>query len=73
MASIYSKEYKELVHKLREARKQSGLTQSLVAQLLKKPQSFVSKIESGKRRVDPIELLALSRIYNKNTSFFLTK
>ena len=39
--------------------KKSGLTQVAIAQKLKKPQSFVSKIENGGRNIDLVELDAL--------------
>ena len=41
---------------IRDLRKDSGLTQSGLAELLDKPQSYVSKYESGERRLDVIEL-----------------
>jgi transcriptional regulator with XRE-family HTH domain len=46
------------------------LTQAEVARLLSRPQSFVSKSESGERRVDFIELRHLAKIYRKPISFF---
>jgi transcriptional regulator with XRE-family HTH domain len=52
------------------ARNESGLTQAQVAQKLSKPQSFISKIESGERRVDFVELQYLAKIYGKPISFF---
>lgn len=45
---------------LREARESDGLTQTEVAKRLKKPQSFVAKYESGERRLDIIEFIAIS-------------
>ncbi|WP_144157943.1 helix-turn-helix domain-containing protein [Paraburkholderia sp. BCC1885] len=42
---------------LADIRKQRGLLQEEVALRLKRPQSFVSKYESGMRRVDLAELL----------------
>jgi predicted transcriptional regulator len=41
---------------LREVRRQANLTQEQVAKRLKRPQSFVSKCESGERPVDVVEL-----------------
>lgn len=68
--SIHSKEYREIIQKLKAARLASGLTQTEVALKLKKPQSYVSKIERGERRIDVVELKQLLRIYKKGTSDF---
>jgi transcriptional regulator with XRE-family HTH domain len=54
--SIYSVEYQQLCKLLRQLREEAGLTQVEVARRLAKPQSFVSKYESGERRLDVIEL-----------------
>jgi transcriptional regulator with XRE-family HTH domain len=56
--------------RLKQARESAGLTQAEVARLMARPQSFVSKAESGERRVDFIELSHLARIYKKPLSFF---
>jgi hypothetical protein len=37
------------------------------------PQSFVSKCESGERRVDFVELQYLAEIYQKPLSFFVDR
>jgi len=42
-----------------------------VARKLGKPQSFVSKSESGERRVDAVELKHLAEIYGKGLDFFV--
>lgn len=47
---------------LRELRKQAGLRQRDVADALGKPQSFVSKYESGDRRLDLLEVRAVARV-----------
>ena len=44
--SIYSKEYKNIVARLKKARLNAGLKQEEVASKLKKPQSFISKIKN---------------------------
>jgi len=43
----------------------------VVARKLRRPQSFVSKCESGERRVDVIELAEFARLYSKSLSFFV--
>ena len=68
--SIYSDEYKYVVKKLLEARNEANLTQIDVAQRLKKPQSYVSKIERGERRIDVAELSILAKIYKKPLDYF---
>jgi transcriptional regulator with XRE-family HTH domain len=54
--SIYTAEYQRLCGLLRELRLEVGLTQVEVAARLDEPQSFVSKYESGERRLDVVEL-----------------
>jgi len=45
---------------LAKARKAAGVTQDELAARLGKPQSFVSSYESGQRRVDVLELVAIA-------------
>jgi transcriptional regulator with XRE-family HTH domain len=71
--SIYSEEYKYFLRKLIKARKEIGLTQKQVAVKIKKPQSFVSKFETGERRLDVIELKELAKIYKKPVNYFIKK
>ena len=54
--SIHSTRQRRLCRLLRETRLAAGLTQADVAARLGRPQSFVSKYESGERRLDLIEL-----------------
>jgi transcriptional regulator with XRE-family HTH domain len=69
--SIYTSEYQIFLKNLRNARKESGLTQLEVAKKLNQPQSYVSKCESGEKRVDIIELLYFSIVYNKQIDYFV--
>ncbi len=69
--SAHSTAYRRFLVRLREARIRARLTQADVARRLRKPQSFVSKCESGERRVDVVELHDLSRMYHKPLSWFL--
>ena len=48
-------QYEFLQNELRKSRKQVGLLQKDLAKKLQKPQSFVSKVESGERNLDIIE------------------
>src|SRR4030067_209586 len=68
---VYSDRYQIFLEKLRQARLEAGLTQLEVAQRLGKPQSYISKCESGERRVDFIELLEFARLYRKSPDFFI--
>ncbi len=41
---------------IRQVRKRAGLTQTQLSKKLAKPQSYVSKYESGERRLDYLEV-----------------
>lgn len=69
--SVYSKDYKEIINRLKAARIEIGLAQQEVADKLGKPQSFISKIESGERRLDVAEIKKIATIYKKDVSFFI--
>ena len=69
--TIFTKEHKKIIEKLIKARREKNLKQEDVAKLLKKTQSYVSKIEAGQRRVDIIQLKAFSKIYKKPLDFFI--
>lgn len=71
--SIYSKEYRKVVDRLKKARQEAGLMQTEVAKKLGKPQSFVSKVERGERRLDVTELKQFADIYKKPLDFFVNK
>jgi len=69
----YKKRYQIFLRKLKNARIEAGLTQKEVSQLLNKPQSYVSKCESGERRIDFVELEIFAEIYGKDISYFKTE
>lgn len=69
--SIYTKDHKYIVEQLKAARQESGLDQLEVAKLLHKTQSYISKIESGQRRIDVVQLKELAKIYKKPIDFFI--
>ena len=53
---VYIAQRSRLVILLREIRIEAGLTQMDVAERLERDQTFVSKYESGQRRLDVLEL-----------------
>lgn len=55
--SVFGPRYARLREILVDARRKTGLTQIDVAARLRRPQSFVSKVESGERRLDVVELI----------------
>ena len=54
--NLYTKRHETLLQLLRDIRLEADLRQEDVAERLEKPQSFVSKYESGERRLDILEL-----------------
>ena len=61
--SAYDPRHEELVRRLREARRTSGMTQEDVARYLGLPQSVVSRMEAGQRKVSAVELRDLSALF----------
>jgi transcriptional regulator with XRE-family HTH domain len=43
------------------ARERAGVTQQELADRTEKPQSFVSKFETGERRLDVVEFITIAR------------
>ena len=62
MSSLFPERYSRFLEQLIVARKKAGLTQTQVALALKKPQSFVSKYESGERLLDVAEYIEIARV-----------
>ena len=69
--AIYLKEYKLIAEKLKKARIEFGLTQEIVAEKIKRPQSYISKVEQGEQRIDIIELQHFASLYKKNLNYFI--
>lgn len=59
MGSQRDPRYLVLVSLLRRSRRGQRLSQAALARRVGRPQSFVSKVEAGARRLDPIELVDL--------------
>lgn len=54
-SSIFTQRHQEFIAFIASARKEAGITQVELADRLGKPQSFVSKVERGERRLDVVE------------------
>lgn len=54
------------------ASRNAGLTQVALAKKLGRPQSFVSKFERGKRRLDVIEFLEVARALSLDPARLIT-
>jgi transcriptional regulator with XRE-family HTH domain len=59
------------LNKLIKAREEAGLNQRQVSKELGFSYSFLSKCETGDRRLDVIELLQLAKLYGKTPNYFL--
>ena len=71
--SIYSREQLALQALLRQVRLNADLRQEQLAAKLKRPQSFVSKYESGERRLDLVEIMEICRAIGIPLSKFVAK
>jgi len=67
------KNQKALVTTLRKLRVEAGLRQVDMALALRVPQSFVSKYESGERRLDLLELRAVCRAASVSLADFVNR
>ena len=59
MKSIHLSAYRQFQSDLAELRQSVGLTQAALAKKLGRPQSYVSKVEAGDRRIDVVEYVQL--------------
>ena len=64
--TIWTKEYAKFIKKLKQARLKAGLRQIEVAKKLKRPQSYISRVESGGYRLDIIEVKRFAKIYGED-------
>lgn len=68
---VSDREQEDLGLRLREAREYLGLSQEFAANYLSVPRASVSAMETGKRRVNSLELKQLAKLYKRPLSFFL--
>lgn len=60
--SVFQPEYIEIVNALRLLRIERNVSQVELSTKLNKPQSFISKIETGERKIDLLETLNILMI-----------
>jgi len=65
--------YELIRTELKKTRINASLRQIDLAKLLKKPQSYVSKIESGERNLDVIEFLAYTAALSIDATKWIKK
>lgn len=71
--SLHTPEYEHFRSLLIAAREKKGLTQADVSERLARPQSFVSKYESGERRLDVVEFLAVCQALETDPKTIIRK
>lgn len=69
---LHSPHYQVFRDLLIEARESAGMTQVQVAELLQKPQSFVSKYERGERRLDFTEFIEIAAALEIDVHAFIS-
>ena len=69
--NLYTQRQRILLDLLRKTREEAGLRQDDVAERLGRPQSFVSKYESGERRLDILELYDVCEVLGTTLSIFV--
>jgi transcriptional regulator with XRE-family HTH domain len=65
--------YRRLIEALAVARRKARINQTDLAEQLGRRQQFVSKYESGERRLDPIEALDIGRVLGLDVPALLKK
>lgn len=71
MSSIHDPRYKNLIKELIKIRELKNITQVELSTSLKKPQSYIAKVENLDRRIDVIELHDWLSALDKPISEFL--
>ena len=71
MIANHQRKYKQFRETLIEARKAKGITQEELGKKLGVPQSLISKIERGVRRLDLVETLAILRALSIEPARFI--
>ena len=70
-SSIFTQRHQAFIAFIASTRKAAGVTQAELAARLGKPQSFVSKVERGERRLDVIEFCQVAEALGVDPSELL--
>ncbi|MEO6676531.1 MAG: helix-turn-helix transcriptional regulator [Pseudomonas sp.] len=68
--AIYRREHEILLQVLKRMRVESGMTQAQCSAALCRPQSFMSDVERGVRRLDVVQLRDLCLVLKTDLSSF---
>lgn len=72
-SSIFTQRHQEFIAFIASVRKAAEITQVELAARLGKPQSFVSKVERGERRLDVIEFCQVAEALGHNPADLLKR
>lgn len=68
--AIYRREHEIFLQVLKRMRVESGMTQAQCSAALGRPQSFISDVERGVRRLDIVQLRDLCLVLKTDLSIF---
>ena len=68
---LWDKKHKTFREAIKEIRNDRNLKQEELAKKLKKPQSFVSKYETGERKLDFVELSEICKVCDVSIEEFV--
>lgn len=71
--SSHEARYRRILDRLRSAREAAGLKQVEVSERLGQSPNFCSRLESGERKVQILDLVDLAALYGKPVSHFLDR
>lgn len=72
MADAIDNQRLGMAARLKEAREYLGISQEEVATTLNIPRPAISRIESGERKVEALELEQFSKLYSRTVQYFLS-
>ena len=71
--TIHGKEYHAIISMLRDLRENKNVTQKELADRIDSEQTFISKIETGERRLDIIELKNICEALGEDLVAFIIR